>query len=292
MKNFFKNILYGAAIGVAMIIPGVSGGTIAVLLDIYDKLIDALGSLRKNFKENILFLIPILLGAVLAFAAMYFPLYYALIYAPLPTVLLFVGLMIGSLPKLFSESRTYGFDKLNVVSVIVPFILIIGICVSKLYISAGSADLSAAMPLWGYFALFAVAMLASCALVVPGVSGSMLLMIFGYYDSIFETIKLLLSDFWHSALVLVIFAFGLVLGFFSIAKLMKYFLKRFPRGTHWAIVGFVLGSIPAVFIVFDYASAPLDGLQIGLGCALCVLGAVLTYALTAYMSKKIKDREE
>lgn len=280
----------GAAIGVAMIIPGVSGGTVAVLLNIYDKLIDALGNLRRNFKENILFLIPILLGAVLAFAAMYFPLDYALRYAPLPTVLLFAGLMAGSVPKLFKDCRANGFEKLNTFSVILPFLAIIGICVSKLFFAAGSANLSAGMPVWGYFALVAVAMLASCALVVPGVSGSMLLIILGYYDSIFAVVRTLSGDFWHAALVLALFAAGLVIGFFSIAKLMKLFLSRFPRGTHWAILGFVLGSIPAIFIVFDYANAPLDAVHIAIGCILFALGAIATYALTAYLEHKSKTK--
>lgn len=281
----------GAAIGVAMIIPGVSGGTIAVLLDIYDKLIDALGNLRKNFKENAAFLLPVLLGAVLAFAAAYFPLDYALRYAPLPTVLLFAGLMTGSVPKLFKDCKSNGFKKSNILSVILPFLAIMAICVAKLFVAAGSADLSAGMPVWGYFALVAVAMLASCALVIPGVSGSMLLMILGYYYAIFAAVRSATDNFWHAALVLALFAFGLVIGFFSIAKLMKLFLEKFPRGTHWAIWGFVLGSIPAIFIVFDYSSAPLGAVQIAIGCILFALGAIGTYALTAYLGHAEKAKK-
>lgn len=292
IKEFFKNLSFGAVIGVAMIIPGVSGGTIAVLLNIYDKLINALGNLRKNFNENIAFLLPVLLGMVLAFAAMYFPLKYALEYAPFPTVMLFVGLMLGSFPKLFKDSKAFGFVKLNTCSVLLPFVAIIGICVINLFLSAGAADLSANMPIWGYFAIIGVAMFASCALVVPGVSGSMLLMILGYYTPVLGLISSLTSDFWHSALVLALFAVGLVIGFFSIAKLMKFFLGKFPRGTRWAIIGFVLGSIPAIFIVFDYAASPMNGLQIAAGVILCALGAVATYALTAYVEGKIKRRKE
>lgn len=281
----------GAAIGVAMIIPGVSGGTVAVLLNIYDKLIDALGNLKKNFKQNILFLVPVLLGAVLAFAAMYFPLAYALNYAPLPVVMLFAGLMAGSIPKLFKDSKLYGFKKLNTFSVFLPFLTIIAICVLKLFIAAGAADLSANMPVWGYFAVVGVAMLASCALVIPGVSGSMLLMILGYYEPILNLIGTLAADFWHVALVLVLFAAGLIIGFFSIARLMKLFLTRFPRGTHWAIFGFVLGSIPAIFIVFDYSGSPLGAVHIAIGCILFALGAIGTYALTAHLEHAEKTKK-
>lgn len=287
VKEFFKNLLGGAAIGVAMIIPGVSGGTVAVLLNIYDKLINALGNITKNFKEKILFLIPVLLGMALAFAAMYFPLKYALKYAPFPTVMLFAGLMVGSFPKLFKDSKAFGFKKCNLYSILLPFAVIIGICILKFFVYAGEADLSASMPIWGYFAIIGVAMLGSCALVVPGVSGSMLLMILGYYTPVLGLISMLTSNFWHAALVLVLFALGLVIGFFSIAKLMKFFLNRFPRGTRWAIIGFVLGSIPALFIVQDYAAFPMDGLQVAAGMVLCALGAVATYALTAYVESKV-----
>ena len=98
-KNFFLNVLRGAVIGISMIIPGVSGGTLAVLMNVYDKLINAISDLRRDFKNSFTFLLPIALGAVLGIVAMYYPLKFALTYAPFPTVLLFIGLMAGSLPK-------------------------------------------------------------------------------------------------------------------------------------------------------------------------------------------------
>ena len=290
-RKFFTDMASGAAIGIAMIVPGVSGGTIAVLLNVYDDLIGALGNITKEFKKSMSLIVPVLLGAVIAFAAIYFPLKYALEYAPLPTVLLFAGLMIGSIPKLITDSRKLGFTKINVVSVIVPFLIIIGICVAKSFFEIPAADLTASMPMWGYFVLLLVAVLGSCALVVPGISGSMLLMILGYYEPLFETIHGLLENFGHSTLILVIFSIGLILGFFSIAKLMKFFLNKFPRGTRWAIVGFVLGSIPALFITFNgnFPDAPaIDGLQVGLGIVLCVLGAIASYAFTAFAENKLK----
>lgn len=285
LKRFFINLAYGAAIGVGMIIPGVSGGTIAVILKIYDKLIEALGDLKKNFKANIGFIFNILLGAALGFAIMFFPLKFALDRAPFPTCMLFAGLMLGSLPKLFKDGQSYGFLKINILSVIIPFAAVIAISVINIFVSAGNADLSANMPVGGYFAVAGVAMVASCALVIPGVSGSMLLMILGYYKPVLGLISSLSSDFIHSAIVLMIFAAGLVIGFFSIAKLMKFLLRRFPRGTRWAIIGFVAASVPSILIVFDYTSQ-LNSIQIAAGCILLALGAVSAYALTAYAEKK------
>lgn len=283
VKQFLLTALKGAAIGTAVIIPGVSGGTIAVLLNVYDKLINSIAGLKSNFKQSFAFLMPIVIGIICGVAILYFPLKYALQYAPLPTVLLFVGLMIGSLPKLVKDAKGKGFKKLDVISIIVPLVLVIVLCFLK---GAGDNDLSESMPLYLYFVLILVGILASCALVVPGISGSMLLMLLGFYQPILDSLSGILTSPAHYILVLFLFLIGVIIGFFTIAKIMQYLLNRFPRTTYWAICGFVIGSIPAILIVFDYATSPINALQIGIGAALCILGAIATYALTLLAEKK------
>ncbi len=279
LKEFFKNAGLGAGIGVAMIIPGVSGGTIAVLFNVYDKLIGAISDLRRDFKNSFFYLLPIVLGALVGIAAMFFPLKYAIEYAPMPTILLFAGLMVGSCPKLFKDTYKKGFKWTDIIAVVLPFIFVVGIC----FIPAlGQADLSADMPVWGYFVLILIGAVASCALVVPGVSGSLLLLILGYYQPVLDTVSALFSSFGHSLLVLALFAVGLIVGCFTIAKLMKFLRKKFPRGTGWAILGFVLGSIPAIFLTEEFTTAPVDGVQVAIGAILCLAGVIASYALTAY----------
>ena len=289
LREFFKNLGCGAVIGVAVIIPGVSGGTLAVLLNIYDRMISAVSNLRHDFKNSFKFLLPIALGIVIAFAAMYFPLQFALEYAPLPTVLLFVGLMLGSFPKLLKDSAKLGFKKLDILNLIIPLAAVIGICFIP-YI--GDVSLDVHMPVQTYFILVLMGAVAACALVIPGVSGSMMLMIFGYYKPILDTFKGLLTSFGHSIAVLALFALGLIAGFFSIAKLMKLLLDKFPRGTHWAIIGFVIGSIPAILIAFDYSSAPLDAIQIAIGVILLLSGAIASYAFTSWAESRLKKPAE
>ena len=85
--------------------------------------------------------------------------------------------------------------------------------------------------------------MASCTLVIPGVSGSMFLLIIGYYHPIFNTISQIKTNPGHSIIVLMIFAIGLLVGFFTIAKIMKVLLEKYPRATYWAIVSFVIGSV-------------------------------------------------
>ena len=291
VKEFFKNFGLGAGIGVAMIIPGVSGGTIAVLFNVYDKLIGAISDLRKDFKNSFFFLLPIVLGALVGIVAMFFPLKYAIANAPMPTILLFAGLMIGSCPKLFKDTYKNGFKLLDILSFVLPFIVVVGFgCISVLGVQGimpyVEADLSAGMPVWGYFVLILIGAVASCALVVPGISGSLLLLIFGYYQPILNTISALLTDFGHSVLVLALFAAGLIVGFFTIAKLMKFLMKKFPRGTGWAILGFVFGSVPAIFMTEEFITAPVNGIQIAIGAILCLAGVIGSYALTAYVESR------
>lgn len=292
VKDFFKKFGIGAVIGAAMIIPGVSGGTIAVLCNIYDKLINAISDLRRDFKNSFMFLLPIALGAICAVAAIFYPLKLLFEVAPFPTVMLFLGLMLGGVPKLFKDGAKNGFKKINIISVLLPLAAVVGICFIP---SLGEADLTAAMPIWGYFVLIIVGAVASCALVVPGVSGSMLLMIFGYYNSILNTVTALKTDFGHSLLVLALFALGILIGFFSIAKLMKLLMKKFPRGTFWAIFGFVIGSLPAILLTYDgnfpdFPLASLDAVHISVGVILAVAGAIASFALTAVLEAKMKKR--
>ena len=290
VKNFFLDMARGAAIGIAMIIPGVSGGTLAVLMNVYDKLIGAISNLRRDFKNSFFFLLPILLGAAIGVIAAYFPLKYALKYAPFPTVLLFVGLMLGSCPKIIKDGIKQGFKPLNIVSIIIPLAAVIGICFIP---SLGKADLSPSMQWYGYILIILIGMVGSCALVIPGVSGSMLLLILGYYEAIFDTVSALKTDFGHSVLVLFLFAAGVIIGFFSIAKLMKLFMTKFPRGTLWAIIGFVIGSIPAILITYNsnFPEQPYPSLNtahIAVGIVLCVLGIIASFALTAYVEARNK----
>ncbi len=287
-KEFLFNMLKGGAIGVAMIIPGVSGGTIAVLMGVYDKIIGSIGGFFKDVKNNLLFLLPIVLGAVLALAALYYPMKYALEYALFPTIMLFAGFMLGSCPDLICGAKKDGFKKFDVASVLIPFIVVIGICFIP---NMGEADLSVDMPATGYLLLILMGILASCALVVPGISGSMLMLIFGYYKPLLGMVSMLRTDFGHALLVLVMFAIGVIIGFFTISKLMQLLLNKFHRSTMWAIIGFVLGSIPAVLIVFftEDGGANIDtlnALQISLGVVAFIVGGIATFFLARFAAKR------
>lgn len=287
LKTFFVNIVKGFAIGVAFIIPGFSGGTVAAVLNVYDELIDAISGVGKHFAKSVKFLAPIFLGLVLAVAALYFPIKFALEYIPLPTILLFVGLIVGGLKPMFKKVSGAKPTAKNFIVMAVTLAATVGICFIP---GLGEANLGPDMSGVTYGLLIVMGALSACALVVPGISGSMLLLIFGFYQPILNTVAALTTAPVHSLIVLLLFAAGVVGGFFGMSCLMKLLLSKFPRGTYWGILGFVLGSIPAIFCALDWGTIPLSGWQIALGIGLFVLGFALSFLFVEYHDRRAAKR--
>lgn len=292
LVTFLADILRGAAIGVAFIIPGFSGGSVAAILGIYEKLVNAVSDIFKHFKQSVLTLLPIALGMILGVAALIFPIQWGLAHYPIPTVSLFVGLSIGGLPSV-TEKVKGKIKGGNVVAFLVPCALAAGLC----FLPVGKAVDLYSMNFGGYLLLVLVGIVGSCALVVPGISGSMLLLIFGYYTPLVEVITknlLVGSRVGVSVLVLACAAVGVLVGFFGISVLMKFLLKRFPRGTYFAILGFIVGSVVAVYAT-TVKSTPEGIAHLFsnpwywvVSVVLLAVGIALSFALVYFAKKKKK----
>lgn len=294
MKNLlikFKDSLIrfvkGIVIGVAMIIPGVSGGTLAVLLNLYDELIDSINNLFKNFKKSVLFLLPILIGALVGFIALIYPLSYGLEKCPLIIVSLFAGLIIGGIPQLYRKVKGNESIKGIILSLIAISIMI-GLCFVVTNIEINLSSFSFVIVLY----LLLGGVLAACALVVPGISGSMIMMILGLYNPILLLLKEILSftNLGNNILVLIPLVLGFIIGFFSIAKLMGFLLKKHTINTYYSIVGFVIGSIFTIyFVTISDSVNPIkfNALTITLSL-LCLIGGFL---LTFFLEKKLVRKE-
>ena len=290
---FLTAVLQGAAIGLAFIIPGFSGGSIAAILGVYEKIVNAVADLFKNFKKNILFLLPIALGMILGVAALILPIQWGLKHFPVPTVSLFVGLALGGLPSVAENCKGGKVSWKHVLACVIPLAAAAGLC----FLPHGREVELLSLDFGGYLLLFLVGAVGSCALVVPGISGSMLLLIFGYYNPL---VSVATKEIFQSGktgvalLVLFTVALGILVGFFGISFLMKFLLKKFPRGTYFAILGFIVGSIPAVFVSVANGE-PLAALMPTpwhwvVAVVLFVAGAAISYALVRMVKKK-KKRE-
>ena len=247
--NFLKNLICGACIGIAEAIPGVSGGTVAVLLKIYDELIGSISKLRKEFKKSILFLIPIVLGMGLGLFGFSHVITYLLENFPMAVNYFFVGLIVGLVPMLLRRSLDGGFR----VSSFWPFLVMLGVMAALAFLpgeSAESAGLITEMDVPTGIRFFFCGIIAAVCMIFPGISGSMMMVIFGVYDSVIKAVSTL------NIPVLIPVGLGALVGILFGAKLVDFFLRRFPQATYFGILGLVLGSLFSLFqkAGFDFAS--------------------------------------
>lgn len=246
LYRFLKEFASGICIGVAFIIPGFSGGSVAAILGIYEKLINAIANIFKEFKKSVITLLPIALGLATGAVALMFPLGYMLENFPLPTVSIFVGLALGGVPSLIADAKGKCTAK-SIVAVSVAALVAALLC----FMPVGSDVNLFDMNFGGYIMLFLVGVLGSSALVVPGISGSMLLLILGYYNPIVNLLTDHLFRFDNVAacfLVLAVCGLGAATGFLLISVLMKELLRKYRTVTYFAIVGFIVGSLPTVYV--------------------------------------------
>lgn len=278
MKEQIKLALKGFIIGVANIVPGVSGGTLAITLGIYEKLIGIISHFFKNVKENIKFLLPIGIGAVLSILILSKVIAFSLENYPFPTTLLFIGLILGGLPMLFSKIKKG--QKKGRLSNLLIFLITFSIVTIFGFMNTGNAMVNLSnVDIVGYILLFLVGMIAAATMVIPGISGSFMLMLLGYYKPIVNTISDLASfkNILDNILILLPFGIGILVGIVLIAKLIELLLEKFPTKTYYGIIGFVISSIITIFLPLVNVSYTIPSVIVGI--ILLLLGGVIAYKL-------------
>ena len=286
--NFILDMLKGAVIGIANVIPGVSGGTMAVSMGIYNKLISSVSHLFSQFKKSIRTLLPILIGCVIGIVCFTYAIKYLLTNQPLPTCLTFLGLILGGVPVLIREMKT-GIRKsrrrkltaMNVLAFLVMFLL----AAALPFLKERTDTLTTLTATPGtMIVLFFMGIIAAATMVIPGVSGSMILMILGYYYGVINSITgfmdALKAGNWNALLgeaaILIPFGIGCVLGIFLIAKLIEYLFARHTVSTYAAILGLILSSPFGIFHnTGALAHVTVGGLIIGI--ILMIAGAFGTW---------------
>lgn len=256
--KFIINILKGLIVGIANIIPGVSGGTMAVSMGIYDKMLTAVSSLFKKFKESFKFLLPLGIGMILGIGGFTFILSWLLENQPFATAVTFTGLILGGLPIIFKCLKA-GWDSDKNKSLIINILIFVIFAAVSIILPqlGGSKDsgvlLVASLPM--VFKAFGLGVVVAATMAIPGVSGSLVLMVLGYYFGILSSVKTFISalkDFdiaamFDEALILAPFAIGCLTGIFFISKLIAWLLKNFTSATYCGILGLVITSPFSVF---------------------------------------------
>lgn len=280
--KWFLDVLRGAVIGLANVIPGVSGGTMMVSMGIYDKLIYAINHIFRKFRECFRILLPYLVGMAAAILIGSFALKAAFSNYPLPTNALFIGLILGSLPFILKEMKGEVIGWQGGVIFAVFFALVV---VLKAIEKENVAELS--LNLGSVLLMVLLGAICSAAMVIPGVSGSMILKTLGYYEPIVTgaipaAVKGVTSGDWNAVLqnvgILLPFLIGIVVGIFGIAKLIEVLMKKWKGRTYCAILGMVIAS--PVAILMD------PGIYEGFSVGICI-ASVVALAIGILIASKL-----
>ncbi|SFM37217.1 DUF368 domain-containing protein [Salibacterium qingdaonense] len=235
----WKNIFRGLAMGISDIIPGVSGGTIALVLGIYHRLIAAINNLfSRHWKEQLGFFIPLGIGIVAAIFSLSSVLDWLLGNYPQPTFFLFMGLILGTIPLLLREAdykRAFNGSHYVIAAIAAVLVILSGLFRGE----EGEAMQTLAAS--DYLLFFFSGWIASTAMILPGISGSFILLLLGVYSTVIHAV----SSLQFSVLLAV--GAGIVVGLAIMSKLLHYLLRRHTAGTYAVMTGLLIGSLFVIF---------------------------------------------
>ena len=255
MIEFIKATAKGVIIGIANIIPGVSGGTMMVSMGVYDTIIGCITDFVKHFGKSVKTLLPYIIGALIGIVALASVLTFCFDNYPLPTATAFIGLILGGLSPLL---KRIDMKKANAGALLL-FLLFLALIIFLAVIDPTESGTTVAFSWAQAVVLVGVGIIASATMIIPGVSGSMILMLLGYYRTVIDAVSQLkdaaLGGDWAAVLpplqVLLPFAVGIVIGIYAVAKLIQWLLKRYTVYTYSAILGLVVASPVAVLLRCD-----------------------------------------
>mgnify|MGYP001368893864 CR=1 FL=1 len=275
MLDTLKLMLKGGVIGIAFVIPGVSGGTLAVVLGIYEDLIEAISNFFSNKKKRetyFYFLLKVLSGAALVALLFILIMDYLLTYYEIYTYLFFIGAIAGSIPSIYKSHSDMKLNKASVITFLLAVLLIVSIDLSfskpageVLKTTSFSFDFGKGL------ILFISGILSGGSMIVPGISGSFILVLMGQYHvviRIFKTMDLLPIGF---------FLTGILLGIWVFAKIINVLLKKYPKETFYFILGLVIASLYSIF-------PGIPPTILGKIAGICIL------MFAGYISLKLGDR--
>ena len=276
MKEKIILAIKGFMMGIANLIPGVSGGTLALTLGIYEDLIGAISHFFKNIKKNLRFLIPLVIGLGISIVLGSKVITESLENYPFATTFFFIGLILGGLPLLCKKVKGTKKSASHLFLFLGTFIFIL-----LLGFLQGTGEVSLKeIGLVGYLLLFGVGAIAAATMVIPGVSGSMVLMLLGYYNPVMDAIK----EFTHfenivpNFLILVPFGIGVLVGIIGIAKLIEFLFQKYETKTYYGVLGFVLASIIA--IIKPLLAVELHFLEVIIAFVLFMIGFICAYKIS------------
>ena len=296
-KTWSKSALLGFFIGLAVIVPGISGSTVAIIFKLYDQFLYAVGNLFKKFKQCFTFLLPIGIGMVLGVLLGFVSVKKLLEIIPFAVVCLFAGLMCGAFPAVKDEIKGAECNAKRISLFALGLLIHVALGCFSAWLASGesvSSDVFASVKWWHAVLGLAIGYVVGVTQVVPGLSASAFLMAVGWFGSLVDSVSM---TYWTgNPAVFLVYAglgVGFLAGLFTFSKLLTYLFGRARYTSYFMIVGLSLGSILSMFcngdIMETYLSWAQNGvafLDLGLGIALFALGIAGAYMLVRYQRKK------
>lgn len=291
------NILKGMAIGIANVIPGFSGGTMAVLLKIYDLFVYAFANIFNDFKNVVKKCWSLFFGILLGVLFAMVVIVKLLEVIPFITIMFFVGLILGSIPQIFTKAKEGRLKVADIISFVIAIVIIVGLPFIN---TNNSSNISFNFGL--YIIMILMGAISASAMVIPGVSGSLVLMAFGYYVFLFEIIEEYLknifnfsmNNYWNIFTTIACFAIGCVIGIVFISKLITKLTKKYPKTVYCTILGLLVASPFSIIyatmtggeyeVIFNTPIIIFSIISLLLGVGIVLLGE--------YLSSKNNKKEE
>ena len=247
--DVLKKILIGMVIGVSNVIPGVSGGTMAVVFGIYDKLISSVTNFLKDWKNSIKFLGTIAIGAVLGILLFTNLIKLSLENYPEQTKFFFIGLIVGTVPLLYKKSTEKKVNKINYVWLALAF----AIAFSMAFMGDPESKGVIIKSISGFnmVKIFFAGFIAAATMILPGVSGSFVLLLLGLYDSVITAVTEFNIPF------LFVLGVGVLIGFLTMTKIIETLFTKYPQTAYFIILGLVVGSVYAIYPGFTFGLSGL-----------------------------------
>lgn len=298
-KSRLLAFVLGIFIGLAVIVPGVSGSTIAIIFGLYTAMLYAIGNILNDFKRCVLFLLPLALGAVVGFGVGFIVI--QKIFEPylFQVVCLFVGLMAGALPAVTQELRGAKVTPLRGTLLPIGVLIPIGVGILSIFLTAGgeSAETFTDFPIWRYLVYLPLGFVVSATQIIPGLSATAILMAFGQFGPILNSLHL--DYILENPQVLGLYAalgVGFLAGLVLISRFFSAVLAKHKQTAFFLVSGLSIGSIASMFINPDMAELytawgagnGVPVLEIAVGAALLVVGFVLSFLLARYELKREK----
>lgn len=236
--NFIKYVFFGIVMGIANVIPGVSGGTMAIVLNFYDLLMESITLNLRIIKKNLYFIVPLAIGLVVSVVGVSKIMKYLFNFFPTQTFSGFIGIVLASLPLIFAKAKSN--KKIDNVSWFAFAItLLIMIVLSFYSVSKEGATIKyTSLNLESFIYCVLAMTIATATMIIPGISGSLMLLIMGMYGTVYTVA---IGSF--NIPLLIPCTLGGVIGLFGGAKLITVLFKKFEQLTYMGIAGLLVGSL-------------------------------------------------